>query len=164
MTVALTVQTAAPEQTEALGRAIGSRLRGGDLVQLIGDLGGGKTTFVSGLAAGLGCTAEVASPTFVYVHEYPGPIPLAHIDLYRLEPGADLEPLGVSDYLGGAWVTVIEWADRAAAGQLPAADLVARFHATESGTRRIEFDAPPGRLERILSSPAQSTLETPHAN
>src|SRR4029077_17651646 len=77
--------TSAPEETEAAGEELGRRLRPGDLVLLKGELGAGKTTFVRGMARGVGSTAPVASPTFQLVRIYPGRMQLAHVDLYRLE-------------------------------------------------------------------------------
>lgn len=83
----------------------------GDLLLLAGPLGAGKTTFVRGLAAGLGCRGDVASPTFQLVRVYPGPLQLAHVDLYRLEAAPELEGLGLEELLDEG-VVAIEWGDR----------------------------------------------------
>src|SRR5439155_1067581 len=91
-----------PEETEALGELLGRAARGGELIGLVGELGAGKTCLVRGLARGLDIDPErVHSPSFTIVTEYPGGrLPLAHVDLYRLEaPLAD--PLFLRDVLYG---------------------------------------------------------------
>ena len=75
-----------PEETEEIGRRLAARLGAGDVLALTGEIGAGKTTFVRGLADGLGVPAgSVASPSFVLVREYRGRLPLYHADLFRLE-------------------------------------------------------------------------------
>lgn len=100
------------DETEALGRRIGARLRPGDAVALVGALGVGKTVLARGIAAGAGATGHVASPSFVVIREYLGPILLRHADLYRLERAADIADLGLDELTDDA-ALVIEWADRA---------------------------------------------------
>jgi len=101
------------EATQQIARQIASTLLPGDVLLVSGDLGSGKTTFVRGLAEGLGIDSnEVSSPTFTLVHEYRGGrLTLYHADLYRLERAATddlgLEELGVRD-----GVLAIEWPDR----------------------------------------------------
>jgi tRNA threonylcarbamoyladenosine biosynthesis protein TsaE len=107
----LDVVTTSPAETEAAGEEFGQRLARGDLVLLKGDLGAGKTTFVRGLTRGVGSPAHVASPTFQLVRVYPGPVQVAHVDLYRLEDGADLSDLGLEELLDQGAV-VVEWGDR----------------------------------------------------
>ncbi|MGD0017392.1 MAG: tRNA (adenosine(37)-N6)-threonylcarbamoyltransferase complex ATPase subunit type 1 TsaE [Verrucomicrobiia bacterium] len=97
------------------GRQLGGKLRSGDILALTGELGAGKTCFVKGIAAGLGVTQEVTSPTFTLINEYRGGrLPLVHIDLYRLETVGDAAKIGIEDYLSGPGVTVIEWAEKIA--------------------------------------------------
>ena len=105
------LRTASAAETEALGEELANRLRPGDLLLLAGELGAGKTTFVRGLARGLGSSAPVQSPTFQLVRVYPGRIQLAHLDLYRLETGSELGDLGLEDLLE-AGVVAVEWGDR----------------------------------------------------
>jgi tRNA threonylcarbamoyladenosine biosynthesis protein TsaE len=107
------VESRSPAATEELGEALGRAARGGELIGLVGDLGAGKTCFVRGLARGLGIDAErVHSPSFTMVTEYPGGrLPLAHVDLYRLEaPVADDGLL--REVLHGDGVAAVEWFDR----------------------------------------------------
>lgn len=78
---------------------------------LSGELGAGKTTFVRGLARGMAVSGDVMSPTFQLVRVYAGPIPLAHVDLYRLVDAGELADLGLDDLLDGGAV-VVEWGDR----------------------------------------------------
>lgn len=101
-------------ETREAGRRLAGALRGGEVLSLEGPLGAGKTTFVKGLAEGLGCRAsEVSSPTFTLVHEYPGGrFPVVHLDLYRLESAEELAALGFDDLLAGPTITAIEWGDK----------------------------------------------------
>jgi tRNA threonylcarbamoyladenosine biosynthesis protein TsaE len=103
--------TSSPAETEELGRELGTRLRVGDVVLLTGELGAGKTTFVRGVAMGAGSAAPVASPTFQLVRIYPGPVQLAHVDLYRLESSSELRDLGLEE-LAGEGAVVVEWGER----------------------------------------------------
>ena len=103
-------------ETEALGAALAARLRPGDVVAYLGDLGAGKTAFTRGLARGLGVTDRVTSPTFTIVNEYEGGrLPLFHFDLYRLEGAEDLFGIGWDDYLDRGGVCAVEWSERAEA-------------------------------------------------
>lgn len=100
-------------KTESVGQAIGSSLKGGEVLALIGELGAGKTALVRGIATGLGAPpASVSSPTFVLIHEYRGRLPLIHVDLYRLHSNAEAESIGLEDYFAGQTITAVEWADR----------------------------------------------------
>ncbi len=105
------LETSSPDETEAVGEELGRRLRQGDLVLIRGELGAGKTTFVRGIARGMGSAAPVASPTFQLVRIYPGRLQLAHVDLYRLEQGDELRDLGLDELLD-AGAVVVEWGDR----------------------------------------------------
>jgi tRNA threonylcarbamoyladenosine biosynthesis protein TsaE len=104
------IHTSSPEETKALGACLGRLLFPGAIIGLEGDLGAGKTCFIKGLASGLGINEdEVSSPTFTLIAEhYRGEIPLFHIDLYRLE-GAEVEEIGIEEYLFGQGVAAIEW-------------------------------------------------------
>jgi tRNA threonylcarbamoyladenosine biosynthesis protein TsaE len=109
-----TLSTASAEETRELGRRCGLLLSAPMVIFLLGELGSGKTIFVQGLAHGLGVPPEeyITSPSFTIVKEYPGRLPLYHIDLYRLNADLDLEDLGLSELLYGEGVAAVEWADR----------------------------------------------------
>lgn len=104
--------TRGPEETEAVARALASELRPGAVIALHGDLGAGKTCFVRGLAEGLCAEGPVTSPTYTLVQEYAGPIPLFHIDLYRIRAPSEALGFGLDEYIEGGGVTAIEWAER----------------------------------------------------
>jgi tRNA threonylcarbamoyladenosine biosynthesis protein TsaE len=106
------VTTHSEEDTFALGTKVAATLRPGTFVLLHGDLGAGKTSFVRGMAAGLGANPDdVSSPTFVLIQHYKGRTPLVHVDLYRLDSGAAVDDLGLEELANGA-VVAIEWAER----------------------------------------------------
>lgn len=106
------------KQTFNFAKKFAAKLKGGEVLCLIGDLGAGKTAFTKGLASGLGIKNTVTSPTFVLMKNYKvighkQIKHLAHIDAYRLESGRQLQGIGAEDYFGEPeCVTVIEWADR----------------------------------------------------
>ncbi|MFN8543448.1 MAG: tRNA (adenosine(37)-N6)-threonylcarbamoyltransferase complex ATPase subunit type 1 TsaE [Candidatus Binatia bacterium] len=141
-----------PEETEALGEAIGRAATGGELLGLSGELGAGKTCLVRGLARGLGADPElVHSPTFTIATEYRGGrLPLTHVDLYRLEtPVAD--ELFLRDVLFGAGVVAVEWFERL----LPAAGaeyLLVTLHHARGDRRTIRLEAHGPRHERLLAA------------
>ena len=121
----IVARSSSAEETRGIGAALAPVLRPGDMLLLVGDLGTGKTTFTQGLAAGLGVTAPVTSPTFTLVRAYacpePGPGPgggeairtLLHADLYRLERLRDVVDLGLGELVEDDAVAVIEWGDMA---------------------------------------------------
>jgi tRNA threonylcarbamoyladenosine biosynthesis protein TsaE len=104
--------THAPEETEALGAQLAERLRPGDVVALTGELGAGKTCFTQGLAKGLGVAGRAVSPTFVFINEYRGRLPVHHVDAYRTESLTELLDLGLEELFSGDGVTIVEWADK----------------------------------------------------
>lgn len=139
------VRTGAASETEALGKRLGARLRPGDVVALIGPLGSGKTVLARGMARGAGAAGYVASPSFVVVREYHGPVRVYHADLYRIGPREELDTLGLDDLMNGSGVLVVEWADRAI-GLLP------REHV------RVECAFGAAEDERVLTLSAPASL------
>ncbi|MDQ3340693.1 MAG: tRNA (adenosine(37)-N6)-threonylcarbamoyltransferase complex ATPase subunit type 1 TsaE [Myxococcota bacterium] len=101
------------DATRAIGARLGALVQGGDCIALIGDLGAGKTTLVTGFAAAIGA-GTAASPTFSLVNEYVGGrLIVWHVDLYRIEREAELVELGLEEMLGDQrGVCVVEWADK----------------------------------------------------
>ena len=107
--------TNSPEETEAVGRALGKVLPAGTVLAFEGDLGAGKTAFTRGLARGLGAADPVTSPTYTIVNEYlSGRVPLFHFDMYRLTSADDLWDIGWEDYLDRGGVCAVEWSERVA--------------------------------------------------
>jgi tRNA threonylcarbamoyladenosine biosynthesis protein TsaE len=112
-TAPLILEAASAADTQAIAERLGRLLERGDVLALVGPLGAGKTTFVQGLARGVGVPSDrhVASPTFALVNEHPGRVPLVHADLYRIEDARELAELGLTDAFDRAAVA-IEWLDR----------------------------------------------------
>lgn len=144
-----TATSTSPDETLAFGCRLGSLLRSGDVVFLLGGLGVGKTRFAQGIAAGLGADGA-RSPSFALVHVYPAKIPVYHADLYRLTGRSEVEDLGLAE-LGMDGVLIIEWAAIAAAdfperlevelAHLPGRDECRRLTITPHGARYIELAA-----------------------
>ena len=101
-----------PEDTARISAEIATQLRAGDIILYEGDMGAGKTTFTKGLAAALGITDPVTSPTFALVNEYTeGRLPLFHFDLYRIDSYDDLYAIGFFDYLDRGGILAVEWSE-----------------------------------------------------
>ena len=102
-------------ETEALGARLANALDGGQVVAFTGDLGAGKTAFVSGMARSLGVEERVTSPTFTIVNEYEGGrLPLFHFDMYRLGDADELFHIGWEDYLARGGICAVEWSENVA--------------------------------------------------
>lgn len=134
-----TVVTAAPEETEAAAARLARHVRRGDLLLLEGEMGAGKTTFVRGLARGLGVSGDVMSPTFQLVRLYRGSIQLAHVDLYRVAEPGELADLGLDDLLDEG-AAVVEWGDRL---RVPGAVRVT-IEVLDERRRRLRIEEAPG--------------------
>lgn len=107
----LQLRTRSVEGTRAVAAALETVLRPGDVVLLSGDLGAGKTAFVQGLAAALGVTERVTSPTFTLAQTYQGRMELHHLDVYRLDNLAEVLDLDLPELLDGGGVVCIEWGE-----------------------------------------------------
>ena len=138
----LQITTRTPDETQKLGKTIGSWIKHPLVIGLSGDLGSGKTAFVQGLAKGLEVPDQyyITSPTFTLINEYPGRLPLFHIDLYRLDGISDLEDIGLAELLCGQTVIAIEWAEKMS-DDLPAEHLTMSFEITDNDYRRISLNA-----------------------
>lgn len=136
------IESTTAEFTESLAEDIGGRLRGGEVIELRSDLGGGKTTFVRGLMRGMGSADKVASPTFTISKMYKaGKLEVHHFDFYRLsEPGIIANELAevAGDPLA---VVVVEWAD-VVQHVLPENRLIITIKQTPEGARDMAFQAP----------------------
>ncbi len=149
-------EVASVEETWALARRLAAELKPGDVVCLEGDLGAGKTTFTQGLAAALGVSGRVTSPTFCIVQEHrlqstaidcdrmpptavDRPLLLVHIDLYRLHGEDDVLAIGWEDYLAEGAILVVEWPERAGSLIPPDARHIVFTHLDGEESRRIVF-------------------------
>ena len=134
------------EETEALGEQLAGRLRAGDVIAYLGDLGAGKTAFTRGLARGLGCTGRVTSPTFTIVNEYEGRLPLFHFDMYRLGDADELFDIGWDEYLSRGGVCAVEWSERIT-GEIPEDAITVTICRCEENDdwRRITVEGVDGR-------------------
>jgi len=127
-------------ETFAAGEAFASGVSPGSVIALVGELGSGKTRFVSGACRALGVTAPVTSPTFTIINEYPAPFGrVIHIDLYRIARKAELADLGLEEYFVPQNICFIEWAEQVM-DLLPGESKVVRFtHGRQANERIIEI-------------------------
>lgn len=146
MSTEKTIEVTSEQETRALGERIGRLLRGGEVIELVGDVGAGKTTFVKGLALGLGVDEDVQSPSFTIsrVYDARDTLQLAHYDFYRLNDAGIMADELTETTQDPETVTVIEWAD-IVEGVLPARRL------------RISFTSPT-EISRILILRGNATL------
>ncbi len=156
MRIELRTETA--EETRRVGEAIAELLQPRDAIALTGELGAGKTTLVQGVARGLGVREQVVSPTFTLVREYTGRLPVAHVDVYRLDRVQDVVDLGLEEMGDGEAVLLVEWGD-AIDALLPAdrLDVEMTSRTLDSEARRLVLTAEGSawalrweRLERAL--------------
>ena len=137
-----TISSASSEETEQIGEQIGRQLKGGEIIELVSDLGGGKTTFVRGLAKGFGSTDTVASPTFTVSKEYTaGNKRVAHYDFYRLHDAGLLQFELAESVHDPDTVVVVEWGD-IVRNVLPATRMTIHITATESESRSLKLTIP----------------------
>ena len=134
--------THSPEQTEAVGAALGKQLKAGAVIAYQGDLGAGKTAFTRGVACGLGAKESVTSPTYTIVNEYlSGKYPLFHFDMYRLASSDDLFDIGWEDYLDRGGVCAVEWSENVADAMEGA--IIVTIEKLGEDSRRITIEGGP---------------------
>jgi tRNA threonylcarbamoyladenosine biosynthesis protein TsaE len=131
------VVLSSPEETIELGKSLAAYLKPGSVLALSGDLGAGKTTFVQGIALGLGIQDPIQSPTYVFLNQYSGRLSLYHFDLYRLKDESDFLGLGFDEYFALGGVCIIEWPERIAS-LLPKEAWCISF-AYENQARKVSF-------------------------
>jgi len=150
--VSLKYLTTSVEKTVWLGEQLGIQLIDGDIIALIGDLGGGKTWFTKGVAIGLEIGPDyVVSPTFTLVNEYRGRHQLFHIDLYRLKNKAEIMALDLEGYLSGEGIVVLEWADRWP-GELPEETIQVELRIVDEHSRELTFSGSHLRARQIIGT------------
>lgn len=149
--------THSPEETINFAQKFARKLKGGEIIGLIGELGGGKTTFVKGLAEGMGVKEPITSPTFVLLKEYAfrhailrpklhlqgvikGLSKFVHVDAYRTESIEDIISVGIEDYLNRKdIVIVIEWAEKIRE-ILPKSTIYIEFKFVDEKSRKIVIE------------------------
>jgi tRNA threonylcarbamoyladenosine biosynthesis protein TsaE len=129
------VETASPEETEAVGMELAARLEPGDVVTISGELGTGKTTLVRGACRALGVDGPITSPTFTIGHRYRGRLEVSHLDLYRFAGVSAAEWGDLEPYFDGA-VCFVEWPE-AGADVLPPPRFAVSLEHAGDGRRRI---------------------------
>jgi len=139
------------DDTDRLGRALGSVLEADTIIALVGQLGAGKTHFVRAVAEGLGMIelSIVSSPTFVLIQEYSARLPIYHFDAYRLKGDREFRDLGSDEYFRSGGVCLVEWANRVA-DSLPVDHM--RIELTYAGVtaRRLSASSSGPQHARIL--------------
>jgi tRNA threonylcarbamoyladenosine biosynthesis protein TsaE len=133
------VTTASEGETEELGGRLAAVLSLGDIVAVSGELGAGKTAFVRGACRALGVTAIVSSPTYTIGHRYEGRVPVAHLDLYRLEGIGDERWGDLEPYFDGT-IVFVEWPEHAG-GWLQSAKAAVTLAHIDPTHRRITIDS-----------------------
>ena len=133
------LHSAGVEQTIALGHTLGRQVKNRIVLMLYGDLGSGKTAFTQGLARGLGVPDDVAvtSPTYTLINEYPGRLPLYHVDLYRLPAPVDPDEIGLLELFEENGIVCVEWAQRLHPDDVPEQRLELFFTVTGDNRRAI---------------------------
>lgn len=158
----LAVRTRSASETRGLGRQLGDLIRPGEVLLLTGGLGTGKTTFVQGLAEGLGVAEPATSPSFTLMRTYEGRYPLLHVDLYRCETPGSVAALGLEEMLDPPWVAAIEWGERA--GPVVAYDyLEIEFMWDEADESRIIQFRPLGRWQERMRALSEAIRTMPAA-
>ncbi|MBQ3836720.1 MAG: tRNA (adenosine(37)-N6)-threonylcarbamoyltransferase complex ATPase subunit type 1 TsaE [Treponema sp.] len=127
----MTFHTSCAEETQELGKRLGSFLKKGDVIALQGPLAAGKTTLTKGIALSLNVKDTITSPTFCLISEYEGKLPLYHFDVYRLQGADDFANLGAEDMIYGDGVCLIEWSEKIM-DELPQKTIIIRLNVSPS--------------------------------
>ena len=147
-----------PEYTQKIGVCLGRLAQGGDVFLLVGKLGAGKTCLTQGIAWGLDIKDYALSPSFVIMRELYGRLPLYHIDLFRLDAQAEIEDLGLDEYLYGSGVCVVEWAEKGLE-LLPPEHLFIELDFRNDTQRSCHLKSSGKRYQELLASLKHSLLE-----
>lgn len=148
-------------QTMSCGARLGKLLQGGEIVGLVGELGAGKTCFIRGVAQGLEVSEDtwVRSPTFTLINEYPGRLPVYHIDLYRIDSRDALEGLNLREYLYSEGVSLVEWFEKLPADEVDEF-LELKILYADGNKRQLTFTAHGERYEKIIDGLKRKELKT----
>jgi tRNA threonylcarbamoyladenosine biosynthesis protein TsaE len=164
MNHSLHILSSSPEETQAIGEAIGAQAQPGDAYLLTGTLGAGKTCLTQGIARGLEVPGYVRSPTFVLTARHRGRLLLYHLDLYRIGGAADAWDLGLDEQLFGEGVCVVEWADRAAELFPPGCCWIFMDYEADDNCRNLTLSADSTRYSALLQRLAGAFLVTEEVN
>ena len=135
-------ETTGPDETEAIGAELAESLSAGDVVLVEGELGAGKTTLVRGASRSLGVTVPVTSPTFTIGQRYPAPVPVAHLDLFRIADLGAEDPELLADYVAPDTITFVEWPSHGEREVISLGRIAARVRIEHAGgdRRLIEIE------------------------
>jgi tRNA threonylcarbamoyladenosine biosynthesis protein TsaE len=160
----LRIRSNSPEETQAVGEAIGAQAQPGDAYLLTGILGAGKTCLTQGIGRGLEVPGYVRSPTFVLTARHRGRLMLYHLDLYRIGGPAEAWDLGLDEQLFGEGVCVVEWADRAAELFPPGCCWINLDYGPDANCRDLTLSTDSPRYEALLQDLAGGFLVTEEVN
>jgi tRNA threonylcarbamoyladenosine biosynthesis protein TsaE len=157
------IETESETETKILGTTLGAVVEPGVVLGLVGPLGAGKTLLARAVAESLGVAPEeIASPTFVLIHEYEGRMPVYHVDVYRLRSPAAFEELGILEYWNRGGICLVEWADRVRE-LLPEESWWISIDRIDGQRRRFTIEFPPSaqhhrdRLLALLNAPGDAS-------
>ncbi len=148
------------QETAEFGRLLGRLAQAGDVICLNGDLGAGKTALTQEIARGAEVpdSCYVTSPSFSILQEYPGRIPLYHMDFYRLDDVTEVEDLGFEEFFYLSGLTVIEWSERAGS-LIPDTRLRIQLTIADDLSRRVEIDFGAGTWKERLRPYCQAIVD-----
>jgi len=132
------IKTKSPEETERAGEEFGKKLKPGDVVLVIGELGAGKSVFIRGIAKGLKVKEIVKSPSFVIIQEFEGKYPFYHVDLYRVNT-QDTNELGIFELMDKG-IICIEWGERILPLLKHVKKIIVSIKKLEGNIREIEIN------------------------
>jgi tRNA threonylcarbamoyladenosine biosynthesis protein TsaE len=147
---ALALTSNSPTETRRLGERIARRLRPGDVLLLLGDLGAGKTCLAQGIGKGLGIDATIKSSAFVLLNEYEGRLKMYLSDLYRLEDPLEVADLALEEVAADG-VLVVEWPDRAWE-EMPQERLLVRLEWAGERARKFSLEPQGARYDELVET------------
>lgn len=145
----LIYKSSSPDDTRRLGRKLGEKLQGGEIILLQGELGAGKTVLAQAICKGLDVEEQVSSPSFTLVNQYQGRVKVYHLDLYRLTREEELMDIGFEDIIYGNGTVLIEWPELGYAFIPPEYLLIKLSRGKEEKARKITL-YPAGRDYQVL--------------
>ncbi|OWZ84801.1 tRNA (adenosine(37)-N6)-threonylcarbamoyltransferase complex ATPase subunit type 1 TsaE [Natranaerobius trueperi] len=153
------VKTTSTDHTMKIGERLARKLKQGDILLLTGDLGAGKTTFTKGIAKGLAITDHVTSPSFTIMSQYPGEkVYLYHFDLYRIEDSEEFLELGLTDFLYGNGVSVVEWSEKLEEYPDEYLSIDIKLDPEDAESRLINFTPQGSHFKEILEKLSQEVF------